>query len=404
MAGASSDGVVAESVRWEALDDDRRLATPRTWAFVGTVVALLVAFLYDYVVLPERQATFAWWDVSLLDWLFLLALVVFAFYVVVPLARNPRMTRYYWRQLRTDRLATASFVYVCLFFLAGLFGPVLAAPVEEYMLARDGAYGGMSSVQPPVGFTTSVFATSNCVGAVTNDVCHGTWLHPLGTTGAGRDVALLILRGSRVALQIALITSMLVVPLATIVGTVAAYFGGRVDETLMRYVDVQQAIPPFFVYLVARTMYHVELALMILIFGLLNWGGVARLVRSEALQKRDAQFVQAARNAGCSRLAIVRRHIVPNVSSTVLTAVTLQVPTLIIVETTLSFLKLGPLTAYRSWGYVIQTAMFSEYFPTWLWWQSGATVLVLVLTTVSFNVLGDALRDVLDPRVEGVND
>jgi peptide/nickel transport system permease protein len=402
--GTAGETADVEAIQWESLDGNRRLASRRTKAFVGVVGLVVAAFLYDYLVGTAGEPTVEWWDVSLLDWLFLLSLAVFAFYVVVPLARKPRMTRHYWRQLRSDWLATASFAYVCLFFLAGLFGPILAEPLRDYMLANDPGYLGMSTKQPPVGFARYVTQPSLCAGPVTNNMCQGTWLHPLGTTVAGQDVALSILRGSRVALQIALITSMLVVPLATVVGTVAAHFGGRVDEALMRYVDVQQAVPAFFVYLIARALYSdVELVLLILIFGLLNWGGIARLVRSEALQTSEAQYVQAARSAGSSRLQVVRRHLVPNVSSTMVTAVTLQVPTLVIIETTLSFLELGPISDYESWGYLIRGAMHSGHFPTWLWWQSGSTIVVLVLTTVSFNVLGDALRDVLDPRVDGVS-
>jgi len=404
MSGPAARATDVESVDWDSLDGSRRLASRRTKAFLGVVGLLVAAFLYDHLVVPAGEPPVEWWDVTLLDWLFLLSLAVFAFYVVAPLVQKPRLARYYWDQLRTDWLATASLVYIGLFFLAGLVGPVLAGPLREYMVAHDPGYLGISAKQPPVGFERYVNNPSLCAGPVEGNMCQGTWLHPLGTTVAGKDVALSILRGSRVALQIALITSMLVVPLATAVGTVAAHYGGRVDEVLMRYVDVQQAVPAFFVYLVARALYSdVELVLLILIFGLLNWGGIARLVRSDTLQTSEAQFVQAARAAGSSRLQVVRRHLVPNVSSTVVTAVTLQIPTLIVIETTLSFLKLGPISAYDSWGYLIRGAMHNPSFPTFLWWQSGSTIVVLVLTTLSFNVLGDALRDVLDPRVEGVS-
>jgi peptide/nickel transport system permease protein len=186
------------------------------------------------------------------------------------------------------------------------------------------------------------------------------------------------------------------VPIATVVGTTAAYFGGRVDSLLMRYVDLQQVIPAFFVYLVVQFLYGGSVFLLVLVFGLLNWGGVARLVRSDALEEVESGYVKAAESAGHGRLRIVRRHLLPNVSSTVLTAVTLQIPTLLIIEATVSYLDLGARTQL-TWGLLIAGGFTENTFPS-QWWIAASPVLALILTTVSFSVLGDALRDALDLR------
>jgi peptide/nickel transport system permease protein len=193
---------------------------------------------------------------------------------------------------------------------------------------------------------------------------------------------------------VALITATLLVPIATVVGTVAATVGGWVDAVLMRYVDVQQAVPAFFIYIVAQFLYYPSLALMVGVFGLLNWGGMARLVRADALRTREEGFVLAAKSSGNSPLRVVRRHIVPNVSTTILTAVTLQIPTLIIIEATLSYLVLGDPRVY-SWGQMVGVGM--REFPTY-WWVPTMPVVALLLTVVSLNVLGDALRDAFDPE------
>jgi peptide/nickel transport system permease protein len=267
------------------------------------------------------------------------------------------------------------------------------------MGAAEGRYG-IPIYQPPVGFGVSEHAATVCSGSVSDGKCWGTFLHPLGTTNTGKDVLAFVAQGARIELKLAFVSGMILVPVATVVGTVAAQFGGRVDSLLMRYVDLQQVIPAFFVYLVAQFLYGGSLLLMVVVFGLLNWGGVARLVRSEALKKRETGYVKAAQAAGSSRLAVVRRHLMPNVANAVVTAITLQIPMLLVIETTLSYLGLGPMQG-QSWGYLIETNIHDKNFPTLVWWSVAAPVGFLVATVVSLNLLGDALRDVLDPRTDG---
>jgi peptide/nickel transport system permease protein len=272
------------------------------------------------------------------------------------------------------------------FFLIGIFGPALVGRPEGEFLARH---------QPPYGLAVSESKVIECIGPVSDGMCHGTLAHPLGTTGFNQDVRAVTVESTQVALQVSVVTARLVVPSATAVGTGAAQFGGWVDELLMRYVDIQQTIPPFFVYIVAQFLIGPSLLLIVGIFGLLNWGGTARLVRSEALAKREAEYVLAARSAGSSSLRTVRKHIVPNVSNTVLTAVTLQMPALIVIEATLSYLGIGP-DGVGSWGNIIFHGM--ENFPIY-WWVAVFPVLAILVTVVAFYVLGDALRDTLDPRL-----
>jgi peptide/nickel transport system permease protein len=180
------------------------------------------------------------------------------------------------------------------------------------------------------------------------------------------------------------------------VGTVAAYAGGLVDEALMRYVDVQLVFPAFFLYLLLTYLFGGSLFMFILIFGLTGWGSIARLVRSEALQRREEEYVRAARSAGAGTAYVIRRHLVPNVSNTVITAATLLVPGFILFEASLSFLSLGDPTV-PSWGQVI--AAGRDDLNT-AWWVSTFPGLFLFTTILAFNFVGDAFRDALDPRQE----
>lgn len=359
---------------------------PRTLAFLASVAAVAAAFVYDHEVVPAGEPLVAEWDVTAMDWLTVLSLLVLGFYLVVPLARNRRLTTHYWRQLRRNRLAVASLAYLLGFLGLGLVGPVLVGQPEILMSAGR---------QPPLGASVAEEQVFQCVGPVVDGMCHGSLAHPFGTTGNSRDVFVYVVNGMRVALQVSLVTATILVPIATAVGTAAAHFGGWVDEGLMRYVDIQQAIPPFFVYIIAQFVLEPSLLLIVVVFGLLNWGGTARLVRSEALSKREAEYVLAAKSAGSSSLRTIRKHLVPNVSNTVLTAVTLQMPALIVIEATLSFLGIGAAGAW-SWGNIIAVGM--ESFSS-AWWVATFPVLAILVTVVAFYVLGDALRDVLDPRL-----
>lgn len=365
-------------------------ASWRTLGFLLAVAAVVAGFAYDYTVLGPREGIVFGWDLALHEWLFVLSLVVFCFYVLVPLAANPRLTRTYWRRLRNRPVGLASFCYLVGFFLVGMVGPeVLGAPS---VTSFNPPY------QPPVGFDASNVFVTTCAGEVSGGKCHGSLKYPLGTDGNGRDVVVLVVNGMRVALEVAFVSAMLLVPMAMAVGTVAAEYGGRVDEVLTRGIDLLQVVPAFFVYIVAQYVYRPRLSLFLVVFGLLSWGSIARLVRSEALGTREASYVRAAESAGADRLWVIRRHVVPNVTNTVLSAVTLLVPSLILIEAALSYLALGDPTA-NSLGFAISAGLNETEFPTY-WWISTAPALMLIVTIVALNLFGDALGDVLDPRMD----
>jgi peptide/nickel transport system permease protein len=164
----------------------------------------------------------------------------------------------------------------------------------------------------------------------------------------------------------------------------------------MRYVDIQITFPAFFLYLLLVYLFGGSLFLMILIFGLTGWGGIARIVRSEALQRREEAYIQAAKASGASSLWTIKQHLLPNVSNSVITAATLLIPSFILFEAALSFLALGDPTT-PSWGQVIADGR-SDIASAW--WISTLPGFFLFFTILAFNFLGDALRDALDPRQE----
>jgi peptide/nickel transport system permease protein len=383
-------GDTFESVDWEETGSRLSTLSRRDWGALLSGLAVVVVFLYDYLVLPASRPTITVpveWNVTQLDWLFVTTLLAIVFYVAVPLYDNRRLTAYYWREFRKNRMAVLSLGYLLVVFCIGVAGPIL---LEKPTLALDRAY------QPPVYMSVDSTVPVNCLGEVVDGRCRGTMDHPLGTTGDGKDILVLVVYGMQVSMKVGLISTLLVVTIGTAVGTVAAYGSGLVDELLMRYVDIQLVFPAFFLYLLLTYLFGGSLFMFIVIFGLTGWGSIARLVRSEALQRAEEEYITAARSAGAGTLYVIRRHLVPNVSNSVITAATLLIPGFILFEASLSFLSLGD-PSVPSWGQVIANGR-SDLSTAW--WISTVPGVFLFTTILAFNFMGDALRDALDPRQE----
>jgi len=367
-----------------------RTPAPRTALATVWVVAAVAGFAYDYLVLGGEEALLLDWELAIHEWLFVLTLGLSVTHVAIPLARRPALTGRYWRRLRANPVGLASFCYLAAFFLVGMVGPVVVGVPTTATFNP--------TYQPPIGMGVDARFVGTCVGPVADGACTGSLAHPLGTDGNGRDMVVVVVNGMRLAVEVAFISAGILVPVATLVGTVAAEFGGRVDEFLMRVVDLQGIVPAFFVYIVLQYVFAPRLTLLLVVFGVLSWGSIARIVRSEALQRREQAYVRAVESAGGGRLWIVRRHIIPNVTNTVVPAVTLQIPTLILIEAALSFLALGDPTV-NSFGWAISAGMTDTEFPRF-WWIGTAPTVVLIVSVIALNLFGDALGDVLDPRRE----
>ena len=391
--GSGSDSAF-EPIDWDELGDGRFKLEWRTWGFLLALFALGALFCYDYFT-SYRLAVGAWYTPARLDWLFLLSLVVFVFVVVVPLLTDYERTRRYWQRFRKNRLAVVCAAYLVLFFVLGITSLlVLGRPSTNIEYANQ-----------PALFATIESGTValNCAGDVTGpptqQFCHGSLRFPFGTNSVGQSVLGLTIAGFGVSLLVALVTSMIMIPIATVVGVVAGYSGGWVDTILMRYVDVQQTVPAFVAYIILGFVFGQSLFLIILAFGLLSWGGVARLVRSEVIQRSDELYVTAAESAGANRTTAIRKHILPNVSSTVFTSTTRQIPLLILTEAAISFIVVLGDENVPSWGQFINSVTTEGgAVNVELWWVWVFPLVFLVITVFSFSVVGDALRDTLDPR------
>jgi peptide/nickel transport system permease protein/oligopeptide transport system permease protein len=219
--------------------------------------------------------------------------------------------------------------------------------------------------------------------------------HLLGTDEGGRDELTRLLYGARVSLLIGVVPALLSLILGALLGILAGYRGGFADTLIMRAADVTLAFPSMLLAMVIMYSLGGGIANVFLTLTLVNWANVARVVRSRTLQLKNSEFVEAARVIGVPGRTIMRRHILPNCLPTLLVLFTLNIPSSILTESSLSFLGLGIQPPNASWGLMINTARQYLYNAPWLCFAPGAAIMLIVL---AFNFLGNGLQDVLDPR------
>lgn len=220
--------------------------------------------------------------------------------------------------------------------------------------------------------------------------------HPMGTDQYARDVLSRVLYGARISLTIGFIAVGISVTIGTMLGSVAGYFGGLVDGVIMRLVDTMIAFPRLILLITIIAIFESSIFLVIAVLGLTLWPTTARIVRGEVLSLREREFVQAAAALGYPKRRIIFRHLIPNALAPVIVAATLGIGNTIVLEAGLSFLSLGVQPPTPSWG-----TMVAEGRDHMLnaWWLSTFPGLAIVFTVLAFNLVGDGLRDALDPRL-----
>lgn len=339
-----------------------------TWAALWMVVLARYDRIFATFVSPSVDAWVA------------LAALVGAMWLTVrsgrdPMSLDPDVTRpvsadqwtLTWRAFRRHRPATLGLGLVAALTLTALLTPYLA----PYDPIAQGADLIATRFQPP------------------------TWEHPMGTDRFGRDVFSRVLYGGRVSLSIGVLAVAIAVTLGSFVGAMAGYARGWIDSVSMRAVDLLLSFPRLVLLITVVALIPPSILVITIVLGLTGWMGTSRLVRGEVLSLREREFIQAARALGFGRGRILLRHILPNVASPIIVAATLGIGNTILVEASLSFLGLGVPPPSPSWGLMVSAGKDVMLDAPWVALFPG---LAIVLTVMSFNLVGDGLRDALDPR------
>ncbi|MDQ3442668.1 MAG: ABC transporter permease [Chloroflexota bacterium] len=283
-----------------------------------------------------------------------------------PLLRE-RTTVPTWRRLMRNRRIAIGVGVLLVMYLFGLLAPWLAPadPNAQILLDR---------LKPPSG------------------------AHPLGTDSLGRDMLSRAIWATRITLSVSLVAMLITIVVGATLGLVAGFLGGAVDMVLMRLTDMLMAFPIFILLITIVAIYGSSLALLILFLGLTAWPLTARTIRAEVLSLKHRDFIDAARINGASTARILWFHVLPGVISVIVVAATLRVATVILIESGLSYFGLGVTPPTPTWG---NMASEGRLFLETAWWITTFPGILIVVTVLAYNLLGDGLRDELDPRRRG---
>ena len=273
--------------------------------------------------------------------------------------------RGFWKAFARNRLAVLGGIVVICLVTAALLAPVLA-PWDPYRPDVK------KILDPPSG------------------------RHLLGTDQLGRDVLSRMLYGARVSLAVGFVSVGIATAIGIALGAAAGYHGGAVDAAVMRLVDLMLVFPRFFLLLAVLAFLKPSIWTIMAVIGVTGWMGVARLVRAEFLALKEREFVIWSQSIGASALRIIWRHILPNAMAPVLVAMTLGIPAAILTESGLSFLGLGVRPPYATWGNILNEGKDTIEIAWWLSFYPGLAILITVL---AYNLLGEGIRDALDPRL-----
>ena len=278
-------------------------------------------------------------------------------------------------RLRRDRVAVASAVVILLLIVVALAAPLIAHlvghdPTTQY---RD---AGLTPAGLPVGPSRHFL---------------------FGTDNLGRDVFVRVVYGTRISLLVGVVSTVLAIALGVVVGVTAGYYQGAVDTVLARFMDVVLSFPFLLFAIALVSVAGPSIVVSVGVIAFFSWAAVGRIVRGQTLSIREREYIEAARSLGASDLRIMFVDVLPNLIAPVIVYTTLLIPTAIVFEATLSFLGMGVVPPTPTWGNMLSDSL--QYYQV-AWWFILFPGLALLVTTLAFNLLGDGVRDALDPATE----
>src|SRR3989440_8416414 len=290
-----------------------------------------------------------------------------------------------WRRLLKNKVAVLGMIVVVVIVLAAVIGPTIIQRATGYAYDVIPKDTRLNKSFPPFRSPGGGFS----------------WMHPMGTDNAGRDILARVLSGGQISLMVALIATLVSLVIGVSYGAIAGYVGGRIDDVMMRVVDVLYSLPYVIIVIVLLALLPAktptgQLAELFFALGAVSWLTMARIVRGQVMSLKNQEFVLAARATGVSTSKIIFRHLVPNALGPVIVYATLTIPTVMLSEAFLSFLGLGVRPPRVSWGSLaFEGAQNLAVYP----WQMIFPAVTMALMLFSLNFVGDGLRDALDPQM-----
>jgi oligopeptide transport system permease protein len=290
-----------------------------------------------------------------------------------------------WRRLLKNKLAVFGMIVVVLITIASLIGPSIIKRATGVMPDYIPSDASLIKSFPPFTSPDGSFS----------------WAHPMGTDNQGRDIFARVLQGGQISLMVGIISTLVSLLIGVSYGAMAGYLGGRIDNIMMRLVDVLYSLPYIIIVIVLLSMFRSQtargqLVLLFVALGSVSWLTMARIVRGQVLSLKNQEFILAARATGVSAPRIIFRHLVPNTLGPVIVYATLTIPTVMLTEAFLSFLGFGVQPPLASWGSLATDGIQNIAIYPWQLIFPGVT---MALTLFSLNFLGDGLRDALDPQM-----
>ncbi len=280
--------------------------------------------------------------------------------------QEERLSRIIWRRFKRNKLAVGGGILVLLLFIIAFLAPLLS-PYDP----------GEINVK--------------------NILLSPSKAHLLGTDELGRDILSRMIWASRISLKVGFVAMGIAILIGIILGALAGYYGGRIDNLIMRFVDIMLCFPTFFLILAVIAILEPSITNIMVVIGITSWPGIARLLRAEFLSLKEREFVAAARALGASDRRIIFRHILPNALAPVVVAATLGVAGAILTESALSFLGIGVQPPIPSWGNILTSG---KAYIDLAWWLSLFPGIAILVTVLGYTLLGEGLKDALNPRLE----
>ena len=301
------------------------------------------------------------------------------------LVKGSSLWRDAWRRLKKNRVAMLGGLITLVIALLSAVGAV--ALLSDWAAANGHAWLAAHTDILPYHFDKTNLVEANEPPSLA---------HLLGTDVLGRDLAVRIVVGGAISLTVGIVATAVSFVIGVAYGAIAGYIGGRTDQVMMRVVDIIYSLPYIFVVIVLVSIFERNFVVLFAAIGAVSWLTMARIVRGQVLSLRNQEFVEAARAVGASRFKIIFRHIVPNTLGPVIVYTTLTVPSVMLQEAFLSFLGLGVPPPFSSWGTLVNEGVGPmSIYP----WQLIFPAMMLAVTLLSLNFLGDGLRDALDPQM-----